>query len=299
MTVGVDECAERVAWEEAKARERARKAAMTEGAGTKAGRVTGGEIKSEVSAVEMYETAKNKEVERIEREAAAKLAEEEEKRRPEDERLKRQQIAAEAKAREELLEKQRSEAEAARAREIAAKAAIQKKLDKERRERERAKEEEAKRNRAAKAATPRPPVLPKDDPKLAAETVETTVAALKEEEARSLYDVLRCPASASRAELKRSYLSLAKVYHPDALLQMGKANDAEAESRFVEISQAWKTLGDATSRRRYDRELQARGLSSAAGSIFENWVMGAAKAMDGALAQAESDLEGNGGEKQP
>ena len=39
--------------------------------------------------------------------------------------------------------------------------------------------------------------------------------------------------------------------------------------------------------------------SQAAGSIFENWVMGAAKAMDGALAQAESNLEGNGGGKQP
>ena len=84
---------------------------------------------------------------------------------------------------------------------------------------------------------------------------------------------------------------MAKETHPDALLQNGMVNDTETELRFIEISQAWKVLGDTTSRRRYDRELQAKGLSSKAGNMFENWVMEAAKAMDEVLAVAEDSIE--------
>ena len=107
----------------------------------------------------------------------------------------------------------------------------------------------------------------------------------------TLYDVLGCSSGASRAELKRSYLSLAKETHPDALLQIGIVNDDKTERRFTEIAQAWKVLGDSTSRRRYDRELQARGISSTAGNIFETLVMGAAQALDEVLAIAEESLD--------
>ena len=132
------------------------------------------------------------------------------------------------------------------------------------------------------------PVLPKDAPTFTVETVETMVAPLK---TSTLYDILQCSPSSSRTELKRSYLSLAKETHPDAVLQYGLVNNDETERRFVEISQAWKILGDPTSRRRYDRELKAKGISTKAGGVFENWVLGAAKAMDEALAMAENDLE--------
>jgi hypothetical protein len=45
------------------------------------------------------------------------------------------------------------------------------------------------------------------------------------------------------------------------------------------------------SRRRYDRELQAKGISSTAGYIFEVLVMGATQALDEVLAKAEESLE--------
>ena len=135
---------------------------------------------------------------------------------------------------------------------------------------------------------PKQPVRPKEDPTINAVTISTMVSPLK---TRTLYDILQSKSTASRSELKRAYISLAKETHPDALLQNGMVNDTETELRFIEISQAWKVLGDTTSRRRYDRELQAKGLSSKAGNMFENWVMEAAKAMDEVLAVAEDSIE--------
>eukprot|EP00970_Alexandrium_tamarense_P016997 scaffold7945_cov183-Alexandrium_tamarense.AAC.8 len=138
---------------------------------------------------------------------------------------------------------------------------------------------------------PKAPTLPLDDPFAAGNDVESLISPLK---INTLYDILRCEPSATRAELKKSYILLAKETHPDALLQNGIVNDEAAEQRFVEIAHAWKILGDSTSRRRYDRELKGKGLAKSAGNIFENWVMGAAKAMDEALTKAENELEVNG-----
>lgn len=109
---------------------------------------------------------------------------------------------------------------------------------------------------------------------------------------RTLYDVLQCSPTSTRAEIKKSYINLAKQTHPDALLQNGIIDDPYAEQRFTEISQAYEILCDNTSRRRYDRELRAKGLSQTAGNIFGNWVKGVAKSMDEALARAESNLDG-------
>jgi DnaJ-domain-containing protein 1 len=152
-----------------------------------------------------------------------------------------------------------------------------------------------------KSESPNPPVepqvftaqpkLPKDDPFASGKDVATLISPIKCE---TLYDILQISTTATRSEIKRSYISLAKESHPDALLQNGIMDDLEAEKRFSEIARAYKILSDPIERRRYDRELKAKGLSRSAGSLFENWVMGAAKAMDEALAKAESDLE-NGG----
>jgi DnaJ-domain-containing protein 1 len=132
------------------------------------------------------------------------------------------------------------------------------------------------------------PKLPKDDPFASGSDVASLISPLKTE---TLYDVLRVDMSATRSEIKRSYVMLAKETHPDALLQNGIVNDKEAEKKFTEIAAAYKVLSDPTERRRYNRELKAKGLSRSAGNLFENWVMGAAKAMDQALSKAERDLE--------
>jgi len=344
--IGVDEMEAALAWEEAKKKERARKAAMR--AKKEAEKDT-----AKVEPVEMYELAKKAELERLEEErklahdktvreeAAAKHAEEE-KKRVESERLKQERIVAEEKAAKERaaaiklamqakmeqqkLEKERlemerlakarleaeekkleqerlvAEAVAAKEREAAAKLAIQQKLEQERLEKDRLERERLEKERleaeeerrGVQAGQQKQPVLPKEEPKITVESVETMVAPLK---TRTHYDILQCSSTASRTELKRAYLSLAKETHPDALFQYGIENTAETERRFGEVSRAWKVLGDPTSRRRYDRQLQAKGISTKAGSMFENWVMGAAKAMDEALAKAEDNLEDGSGKK--
>lgn len=146
--------------------------------------------------------------------------------------------------------------------------------------------EEAKKKETKKL--PRPPRLPKEEPRVT--SAETLVAPLKME---TLYDVLGCDQAATRAELKRAYLSKAKLFHPDAVLQNGSSVDVEeAELKFVEVSEAWKILGDQVTRRRYDRDLQGKQISSKAGNLFVSFVEGAAKAMDEALSIAEDDVDG-------
>ena len=79
---------------------------------------------------------------------------------------------------------------------------------------------------------------------------------------QSLYDVLRCPPTATKAELKRQYVLLAKQTHPDA--QIGRTPEQIAAMEadplipsFHQVSEAWKTLSDDKERKRYDRSLKA------------------------------------------
>lgn len=67
---------------------------------------------------------------------------------------------------------------------------------------------------------------------------------------RTLYDVLGANPSMTKQEMKRLYIRLAKITHPDS----GAESTVE---RFNEIARAWSTLSDAKLRRRYDRELAA------------------------------------------
>lgn len=79
---------------------------------------------------------------------------------------------------------------------------------------------------------------------------------------QSLYDVLRCPPTATKPELKRQYVLLAKQVHPDA--QIGRTPEQIAAMEadplipsFHQVSEAWKTLSDDKERKRYDRSLKA------------------------------------------
>ncbi|KAK1747589.1 hypothetical protein QTG54_001552 [Skeletonema marinoi] len=213
---------------------------------------------------------------------AAKAAE---LRRLEQERIDRDRKLAEAQV---LLDKERLEKERAAA-------AAAKKIKEEEEDRKAAEQAATQATAAETTTTTKQPSRPTEEPVFTVENVENMVAPLKATDATTtaatLYDILNCPPSATRSELKRAYITLAKETHPDALLQAGIQNDEIVPDKFVEISQAWKILGDTTSRRRYDREIAAKGVSSKAGSIFENWVMGAAKKMDEALSKAEDTLE--------
>mmetsp|Transcript_9522 Transcript_9522/g.28388 ORF Transcript_9522/g.28388 Transcript_9522/m.28388 type:complete len:607 (+) Transcript_9522:106-1926(+) len=72
----------------------------------------------------------------------------------------------------------------------------------------------------------------------------------------TLYEILGAPPTASRSELKRQYVKLARVSHPDA--QIGGTEPIENGVDFQQIAEAWRTLGNEKTRKRYDRELKAK-----------------------------------------
>lgn len=67
-------------------------------------------------------------------------------------------------------------------------------------------------------------------------------------EKRDYYEVLGVERSASDSEIKKSYRKLALKYHPDR-----NPDNAKAESRFKEASEAFQVLSDSDKRRIYDQ----------------------------------------------
>lgn len=69
------------------------------------------------------------------------------------------------------------------------------------------------------------------------------------------YSVLGVKKTASEAEIKKAFRTLAKKYHPDA-----NKNDPKAEKKFKEISGAYELVSDKDKRAAYDRgEIDANG----------------------------------------
>jgi len=73
---------------------------------------------------------------------------------------------------------------------------------------------------------------------------------------KDFYDILGVSKDVSDAELKKTYRSLARKFHPDA-----NPDDQRAEARFKEISEAYTVLSDPTQRAEYDqiRAMRAGG----------------------------------------
>ena len=74
---------------------------------------------------------------------------------------------------------------------------------------------------------------------------------------RDFYEILGVPAEASADEIKKAYRKLAQTYHPDA-----NPDDAAAEEKFKEISEAYATISNAEQRKEYD---QVRRMVSSGG----------------------------------
>lgn len=73
---------------------------------------------------------------------------------------------------------------------------------------------------------------------------------------KNFYLVLGVDRDASEAEIKKTYRSLARKYHPDS-----NPGDLKAEAKFKEISEAYSVLSDPKQRAEYDqiRAMQAGG----------------------------------------
>ena len=72
---------------------------------------------------------------------------------------------------------------------------------------------------------------------------------------RDPYDVLGVSKTASEAEIKKAFRTLAKKHHPDT-----HANDPKAVKRFQELNSAYEIIGDKEKRAQFDRgEIDAAG----------------------------------------
>lgn len=80
---------------------------------------------------------------------------------------------------------------------------------------------------------------------------------------KDYYTILEVADSATADQIKKSYRSLSKKYHPDL-----NPGDARSENKFKEIAEAYDVLGDSKKRKKYDesRRPKSRGTS------FEDWV---------------------------
>lgn len=88
--------------------------------------------------------------------------------------------------------------------------------------------------------------------------------------AKSLYETLGVSESASAAEIKKAYRTLAKKYHPD----MNKS--PEAEEKFKEINAAYEVLGDEEKKAQYD----TYGDSMFGGQNFHDFARGQGAGVD-------------------
>ncbi|GAB7361427.1 hypothetical protein MBLNU230_g1483t1 [Neophaeotheca triangularis] len=104
---------------------------------------------------------------------------------------------------------------------------------------------------------PRPPPLRRQ--------FHTTHPRLAPDNKQTHYQTLSLPPTATDKEIKKQFYALSKTHHPDL-----HPNDPTASEKFVQISEAYATLGSAEKRAKYDREViqpqqAASDPSSAAG----------------------------------
>ena len=65
---------------------------------------------------------------------------------------------------------------------------------------------------------------------------------------KDFYEILGVSSEATADEIKKAYRKLAQKHHPDA-----NPDNADAEEKFKEISEAYATLSNAEQRKEYDQ----------------------------------------------
>lgn len=98
-------------------------------------------------------------------------------------------------------------------------------------------------------------------------------------EYKDYYEILGIDREAGDEEIRRAFRKLARTFHPDKT-----GNNAEAESRFKEINEAYEVLGDPDRRRRYDEFHHSWQTSPSADEAWRNF---AGARVPGAAGRAE------------
>lgn len=86
-------------------------------------------------------------------------------------------------------------------------------------------------------------------------------------EQSNLYKRLEINPNASQEEIRKSYLQMAKKWHPDSSLSENSHN------QFLAVSEAFEVLSDSTRRKEYDRSIKISGeTSGTCGFDFRDYV---------------------------
>jgi len=86
---------------------------------------------------------------------------------------------------------------------------------------------------------------------------------------KNYYDTLNIPTDASITDIKRSFLKIARVYHPDMNADKSEDQLKEIVNKYVEAQEAYDILSNKDKRRAYDAEntvRRYRGETSAPGA---------------------------------
>lgn len=65
-----------------------------------------------------------------------------------------------------------------------------------------------------------------------------------------LYSILECESNVTHADMKRQYQKLILKYHPDKSVEAS----VEQRTKFLQVVDAWKILGDSEKRKQYDAQ---------------------------------------------
>ena len=110
---------------------------------------------------------------------------------------------------------------------------------------------------------------------------------------RDYYEVLGVQKGASDAELKKAYRKVAKKYHPDA-----NPDNAEADAKFKEASEAYEVLSDGDKKAAYDRYGHSAFENGGAGPGGFSGGGGFEFDMDDIFGRVFGDMFGGGGRRQ-
>ena len=56
------------------------------------------------------------------------------------------------------------------------------------------------------------------------------------------YTILEISSSASEEEVKKSYRTMAKKYHPDRVSALGEEHEKAAKEKFQKVQEAWEVI---------------------------------------------------------